>query len=212
MAEIKLALICYHKNIENLYPLKWINEFRESIFNQTYGNFTIFEVCYGNDNYRIFDSSIYECKEFPTFVHAMNYLLDKAFEEGYDYVGNLNCDDKYSVDRIEKQLPFIKQGIDIISSNFCLLQDDEIVLTHKFDGLDIATNLAMNNNILCHPVIFYSKNFWKQNRYVPDEIPVEDMLLWQRGIKNGNTFIILPDVLCYHRLHDNSVCQNLNNR
>lgn len=209
---MRICLICYHRNAEKNYPPHWIEQFKQSVLNQTYKEFDIFEVEYGNGDFRIFEDSDYESKEFPTFVHAMNYLIDKAIKQGYDYIGNLNCDDHYATNRIEKQLEFMNKDYDIISSNFSLIRDEQIIHTHHFNTLDIARELSFNNNVLCHPVIMYKVEFFKQNRYVPEQVPTEDLQLWQRAIKNGNSFIILPDVLCYHRLHSNSVCQNENNR
>ena len=74
---MKIGLICYHKNIDTLYPKKWIEEFKNSIDSQTYKDFIIYELNYGGGEQRIFPNSLFESKEFPTFVHGMNYLLDK---------------------------------------------------------------------------------------------------------------------------------------
>lgn len=207
---LKIAVIVYHKNVYQIYKPEWVELFKETLLNQTNKNFKIFELNYGGGVERIFDNSFYESATMPNFVYAMNYLLDKCFSGGFDYVFNLNSDDFYSLNRIEKQLEYAEKGIDIISSNFSLIQDDELIHTHRFDKLDIKTELDRKNNPLCHPVIAYSKKFWQQNRYNPDEIPFEDMLLWKRAIEKGNSFIILPEVLCYHRVHDNSVCNSEN--
>lgn len=209
---MRIALLVYHKNAKNIYPAHWLEQFKHSILNQTYKGFEIFEVEYGNGDYRIFEESDYESKELPTFVDAMNYLLDKCFSLGYDYCLNTNVDDIFDIYRVEKQLPFMRLKIDVISSNFSLIKDDIITHTHSFENLNIAIELNRDNNVICHPVVAISKAYWKDHRYFPDQVPTEDLQLWQRGIKNGNTFVILPDVLCLHRLHSNSVCQNENNR
>jgi hypothetical protein len=206
---LKCALIVYHKNAEAIYPDEWIFKFRESIEKQTYKQFDIFELEYGGGNLMIFENSIYESKELPTFVDAMNYLLDKVFSMGYDYCMNSNADDYFALNRVEKQLEYMNKGFDIISSNFSLVRDYEVIHTHRFDKEDIKLQLSLNNNILCHPVICYSANYWKGNRYIPESIPYEDLLLWKRSIDNYK-FVILEDVLCFHRLHSNSVCQSEN--
>lgn len=208
---MKVALMSYHKNLYDLYPQKWIDEYRDSVLDQTYKDFDIFEVNYGNDDNRIFDNSTFIKKEFPTFVHVQNYLLELLFEKGYDCVANSNVDDKYSVCWIEKMLPYVERGYDLISCNFLLFQDLELLKKHYFDKLNIEQELANNHNIICHPSAMYSRKFFENgNRYIPEQIPLEDMMLWQRAIKNSK-FIILPEHLCYHRIHDNSVCQS-NNR
>lgn len=209
---IKIAIIIYHKNIKNIYPIEWVEQCKNSILNQTYKEFDTIECNYGSDNYMIFEYGEFHSEEFPTFVHAMNFLLDRAFSAGYDYVCNVNLDDHYALNRIEKQLWYMQQGYDLISSNFSLIRDDQVIHTHHFDKLDIQRELSLQNNIICHPVVAYSKKFWEGNRYVPSEIPFEDKLIWERAINNGYKFVILPDVLCFHRLHPQSVCSNENNR
>lgn len=207
---MKSALIVYHKNLFSIYQASWISEFKESILNQTYKDFDIYELDYGGGNNRIFENSNYESKEFPSFVYALNYLLEQLREQ-YDCVLNSNVDDYYSLDRVEKQVRQIQHGFDIVSSNFSLVENRNITLTHQFHNLNIPLELSNNHNCICHPVVAYSKNFLMNNRYVPEQIPLEDLMLWQRTVKKFN-FIILPDVLCYHRLHEQSVCQNEENR
>lgn len=206
---LKVALIAYHKNAFFLYKKEWIEQYKHSILNQTYKDFDLFELEYGGGTGRIFENSNYHSKEFPSFVYALNYLLDCLFFMGYDCVANTNVDDYHALDWLEKQLPYIEQGYDIVSSNFALVENDEVVHLHHFDKLDISLELSRNNNIICHPSVIYSKSFWKTNRYVPECQPLEDLMLWQKAIKK-NKFFIHPDILLYHRLHSNSVCQSEN--
>lgn len=206
---MKLALICYHNRANIIYLEQWISEYRHSILNQTYKDFDIVELNYGGDSYRVFEDSNYHSKEFPTFVHGLNYLLDCLFFQGYDCVLNSNLDDYYSPQWIEKHLTWIIQGYELVANNFALVKDDSIIKTHSFDKLNLELELENNHNIISHPSVSYSKSFWAKNRYVPEQQPREDLMLWQRAIKNSK-FIILPDVLLYHRLHDNSVCNSEN--
>ncbi len=205
-----VAVIVYHKNIFSLYPSKWIDQFRDSILQQTYDDFVIFEMNYGGGEERLFPSSVFISEEEPTFVDAMNTLLTKAFYNGAEAVFNTNCDDVYSLDRIEKQLPYIRQGWDVVSSNFVELKGEEIIRECIFDRLDINKELTRGHNIICHPVVAYSRNFWHSHKYEPFEIPLEDMNLWKRALKDSK-MIVLPEFLCCHRIHENSVCHS-NNR
>lgn len=207
---IQTAVICYHKNINKIYPSKWIGEYKNSIIKQTHLAFDLYELNYGGGEERVFENSNYESKEFPSFVYGLNYLLE-SLRNDYDCVMNTNVDDVYALDRFEKQLPYIERGYDIVSSNFSLVEDDKVIKTHAFDKLDIALELSNNHNVVCHPTVCYSKNFLMNNRYIPEQQPLEDMMLWQRTVKKFK-YIILPDVLCYHRLHEQSVCQNEENR
>ncbi len=204
-----IAVIVYHRNIFQIYEPEWIRMFKESILNQTRMDFVIYEINYGGSGERLFQNSLYYSMILPNFVHAMNFLIDKSFEDGATVVYNTNCDDHFSLERIEKQQPYIDIGYDIVASNFCLVKDSEIVHTHKFDQVDIKSELNRGHNVIGHPVVAMSKSFWGKNRYDPEEVPEEDIKLWQRAIHNSS-FIILPDMLLYHRIHSNSVCQSQN--
>ena len=203
---MKIALLCYHKNISTLYPHEWIEQFRNSIQNQTYKDFDILELCYGSGGERIFEESQYIMKQCETFVHGMNYLIQLAIEKGYDYVINTNVDDLYSPHRIERQLPYLQEGYDIVSSNFMLIRADGTnYLRQEFDELNLEVELQKSHNIIAHPSVCYSKNFFTKCEYRPEDIPREDLFLWQRAIKEEMKFKIVPEILLYHRLHGNMV-------
>lgn len=210
----RVALMTYHKNISKIYPPSWIYQYRDSILGQTHKDFDIYEICYGGEPERIFEKSTYLNREFPTFNHAQQFLLEFLFDDGYDCVANSNVDDAYDVRWLETMLPWIKKGYDIVSCNFILFQDVEMLKKHEFHNLNIEEELNKNHNILCHPAILYSKKFWERgHRYAPEDVKTsdEDMKLWQRAIKDKELkFIILPQHLCYHRIHNNSVCQSSN--
>lgn len=199
----KIALICFHSNLKQ-YPKEWIDQFRDSILNQTYKDFDIFECSYNITGDYIFAGSYHiQGQLLKNHAEAMNKLIDSCFELGYDFVFNTNIDDTYALDRIEKQLPYLLDGYDIVSSNFDLF-DDKVFHTHQFHGLNLRQELLRGHNLICHPVVAYSKHFWTFNRYYPHEIPLEDMKLWQRSVRSF-MFVILPDVLCHHREHAGGV-------
>lgn len=208
---MKVVMLVYHKNVFNVYKKHWIDNFVHSVLNQTYKDFTVYEMNYGGGEERLFEDSVFESKELPTFVHAMNYLIEKALDDGADAIANSNCDDTMSLDRLEIQLPFIENGYDVVSSNFCLVRDDSIIKFHRFDKLDLKHELSINHNIIAHPSCIYSRHYLLNNKYEPDLIPLEDLILWQRTVDNYR-FKIVPENLLFHRLHDNSVCQNPENR
>lgn len=206
---MKVAVICYHKNLADLYPATWVEQYRNSILGQSFQELTIYEVNYGAGEERIFNYSNYESIKFPTFIHAMNYLLDKVFDDGFDCAGNSNVDDVYAKDWLSTLVPYIEQMADIASCNFALVKDDAPYHYHHFDTLDIREELKKDHNIIAHPAVLYSRKFWKTNRYNPEEFPEEDLKLWKRAITNYK-FAIAPENLLFHRVHSNSVCQSEN--
>lgn len=205
---MKVCVLVYHKNLHSFCKPEWVKDFKKSILNQSYTGFDILELNYGGGDERIFDNSFFKSKELPTFAHAMNFLFDKAMEMGYDAVGNTNVDDVFYFNRIEKQIQYIEAGYDVVSSNFRLFKEDKVYHEHFFDKLDIRKELAKNHNVVCHPVLMWSSKFICHNRYDPDQIPFEDMLLWKKTMWDYR-FVILEDFLCNHRIHDKSVGHNL---
>lgn len=208
----KIALFVYHKNIDKIYPPEWVDKFRDSILGQTFQDFDIFEINYGDLGPRIFENSMYITKPLPTFVHAMNHLIDLTMSKGYEYFFNTNADDYYSVSRVATQLAFLKMGYDVVSSNFALVRDDKEDHRHTFHNMNLSDQLSKGHNIIGHPVVAFSRRFFEKCRYVPEEIPYEDMYLWRRALKAGMKFKILPDCLLWHRLHDNMVSAKTNDR
>lgn len=200
---MKLALICFHKNLDR-YPKTWIDKYRDSILNQTYKEFDIFEVNYGGETNRIFENSIFESLNFQDHAAAHNYLLDKVFSLGYDYAANSNCDDYYALDRLEKQIKFMEAGYDVISSNFYAIdENDNIKHKTEFHDKNILAESNKNHNIIAHPVLCYSRNFWTTcTKLVSSEIPKDDFELWKRSYATGKyKFVILQDTLLYYRVH-----------
>lgn len=201
---MKVCCIVYHSNLEK-YPNEWIQRFKTSILRQTYRNFFIIELDYGGADHKIFDSSLLHSKKLNNHAEAMNYLMALAVEKGADYIANCNIDDHYSYDRFEKQIEYAKKGYDIISSNFTLIDEKgKPYHVHAFDKLNIYAELKKEHNILCHPVIMYSRKFCRENKYDPLLIPLEDLRLWQKTVYNYK-YIILKDLLCFHRVHKQSV-------
>jgi len=217
---MKNGVIFFHKNILNIYKKRWIEKCVSSILNQTKNDFSIYEINYGGDGNSLFSNCNLEDikisffnEEMMNHAEAMNFIIDKAFEDGCDYVFNTNLDDYYSTDRIEKQIEFLEKGFDVVSSDFCYISEnneDDVITFHKniLQFGPITMNLNNHHNVIAHPVVAISKRFWEGNRYEPSEIPMEDLLLWKRAINNGYKFYIHPEELLFYRLHENQITGN----
>lgn len=210
LKNIRVAVLCYHSKVNEIYPIEWINKYRDSINDQTYQGFEVFEMNYSGGNERIFDHSYFESYPYPSFVYALNYLLDKCFSSGYDIVANSNVDDWASQIWLESMIADINKGFDLVSSNFCLVKDEKIIKYHRFHKMDVLSELERGHNPVCHPAVCYTRKFWEQNRYIPEEQPFEDFELWKRALKSGSKFFINEQNLLFHRIHNNSVCQSEN--
>lgn len=214
---MKAAAIVYHKNIKSIYKEEWIEKSFGSILNQTYKDFSIYELNYGNDDLKLYREFVNNKKyhyyqiEMQNHVEAMNFLIDECLKDGCDIVFNNNLDDINHKNRFKIQAKFIENGFDIVSSNFIHIDDVGIeVRKMKFDSVDIQYEFNKGNNVICHPSVCYSKNFLLKNRYNPTEIPQEDFLLWKKTLKNYK-FHICSDYLLNYRLHSNQVTK-INNK
>jgi len=219
---MKIGVIFFHKNIRNIYKERWIKKSVKSILDQTYSDIGIYEINYGGDEFSLKDYFVNEdrpwifiSEEKQNHAEAMNFILDRAFNDGCNFVFNTNLDDYYSTNRIEKQLEYLTQGYDIVSSDFCYIQEnlenEDIVTFHKNINQfgSVSHNLERNHNVIAHPSVAYSGKFWEDgNRYRQEEIPMEDLLLWKRSISNGGKFTIHPDTLLFYRLHQNQITGN----
>lgn len=214
-----IGVIFFHKNVRSIYKERWIEKCIKSILHQDFPSFKIYELNYGDGDYSFIKKSGTKRKfefyssSFDNHADAMNFIITKAFEDGCDYVFNTNMDDFYSKDRISKQMKVLEQGYDIVSSDFCYVEEingeDVITFYKKIKSFgDIAENIERGHNVIAHPCVAYSKNFWGKNRYIAQQIPKEDLLLWKRGLDSGFKFFICDEVLLNYRLHTNQITGN----
>lgn len=218
---MKIGVVFFHMSIHKNYKEEWIDKSIRSMLNQSYQDFIIYEIDYsGNNNsliskYSPTQEHNFFSLELENHGYAMNYVIDRAFLDGCDYVFNTNMDDYYSRFRIEKQVEAFTNNIDIVSSNFYYVTEingmDSIVKSfyvHQYEKTIEVELINKSHNIVAHPVVAFSKNFWKHNRYDPSEIPLEDLKLWQRSYSRGSKFKILEDFLLNYRLHEKQITGN----
>jgi hypothetical protein len=210
---MKVAVILYHKNINKIYKSEWIEECIQSIVNQTYKDYFVYDLNYGGDDFNFssyFDKDCYKffSENLENHAEAMNYLFDKCIEDDIDCVFNINLDDCYDLNRFDIQLGKIKEGYDIVSSNFKYIGDfkfngwggqDEF----KYSGENISEKLEFDN-IIGHPSVCYSRNFINKNKYIPSEIPKEDWELWKRT-SGKFKFYICEEFLLFYRIHSEQI-------
>ena len=216
---MKSAVIFFHKNIKYIYKQIWVDKCLASIKSQTYQNFDIFELNYGDDGEKIcniFNNKTYFFynKPLQNHVYAMNYLIDIVLSGGYDVIFMVHMDDYYHHDRFAKQIDEIEKGYQLVSSNFVYISEDingvdniDKYLNMVSHG-DIKNNFDNGHNVISHPSVVTHKSFWDDDlRYDTNKIGYEDFDLWVRSMNNGKKFHIVNDYLLYYRNHYNQVSQ-----
>jgi hypothetical protein len=234
---MKTAVILYHKNILKIYKPDWILKCLESIHNQTYENYDIFELNYGDEsedeNISLLDicknlyfqnkKTFFYKKQYPNHIFAMNFLLNTIFiEQNYDIVFNINLDDFYDPTRFQKQVDFFNKypNYDLLSSNFRYVDENDIPyldknLAFKFSSFSqnefdeeqkyINSQFIRGHNIIGHPCVCMTNNFWKKVGPYRNKVGVEDFLLWKKAYKNGIKMHIIPEYLLFYRIHGKQV-------
>lgn len=200
---MKVAVLIYHKNVLQIYQKEWIEQCLASIKNQTYQDFIWYEINYGNCNTRFCDGEFAQV-EMPNHIFALNWLLDTVFSLGFDVAMNVNLDDWYEPKRFEKQIAKIKEGYQLVSSNFRYFGEKELDM--NMAKYDIKRELMRNHNVVAHPVVCMHRSFWgRVFRYNEASLGFEDLELWKLAILKGKKFCILPDYLLNYRLHSRQV-------
>jgi len=197
---MRAAVIFYHSNIDRIYQPEWIEQCVKSIYSQTYKDYNVIELNYG-DGAKQYTKGEFNKVPMANHIYAMNWLLDLCFTSGYDVVFNTNMDDNYAANRFEVQMEAINQGYQLVSSNMRYIGGR----VFNFSHMDIAKNLAVGHNIIAHPVIAMHRTFWDGLRYDETKVGSEDLLLWQQALGQGKKFYICHDVLLNYRLHQHQV-------
>jgi len=231
----KSAVIFFHKNIQKLYKKHWIDKCVVSVLDQSFQDFDIFEINYGNEDYSILENKdkkhhnhFFFKKNFPTHVEAMVFLLNICFiDNNYDYVFNTNLDDYYNKDRFIEQIKCCEDGYILNSTLWHYFREDTDYqekqgLVFQFGTLGVTgekyasvssvkDQLNKKNNVINHSGVCYSRKFWEGlDKYdnklrYRNDKPFEDLTLWTRAVNAGHKITVIEKDLISYRLHNNQI-------
>ncbi len=213
---MKVAVIIFHSNVYENYKKSWIDKFIASIEHQTLRDFDILEIDYSQTNICLAKTINKEFKFYnklmKNHIEAMNFLINEAKRLEYDIILHTNVDDFYNPSRFIQQFNKLNQGYDLVSSNFCYIQEknEEDKWIKDFNLMskkDINFELFRRNNIIAHSCIATKISFWENLQYNEALIGYEDLDLWQRALKTKK-FFILQDCLLHYRIHEKQITQN----
>ena len=134
--------------------------------------------------------------------------LNLGFSESkYNWIARFDADDRYEIDRLQKQRELIGENISVIFADYSIFLNGK-----KFAGTipspvnHYATLLSLlNSQQTAHPVSLINKeNFILSGGYKEGEFPAEDLGLWVRMSRHGQ-LISCPEVLFSYRLSKTSV-------
>ena len=204
-APLKIGVAFYYKNIDQ-YPPPWINKCIESMRQQTYNDFDVYVLNYGERDDHSFDFTMgnnlyYLHKPLGNYADAMNFVYSKIFET-CDVSVNTNIDDFYSVRRIEALLQNLKDGADIASSNFRVIDEySNVTYSPSFNNVNIYGMLCKGLNPVSNPCHLMKKAVFDKLQFDSTLVPVEDMDFWKKAIESGFKIAVNKRYLHYYRMH-----------
>lgn len=200
---MRSCVIFYHKNALKIYEPAWVRQCVDSVMAQTYKDFQVIELNYGGGQEQFTNGQFFSI-ELENHIEAMNFLITYAFASGFEVVFNTNMDDHFHPYRFEAQIRAIKQGAQLVSSNFRYFGAKEKDMNMTRFG-HIGNNLNKGHNVIAHPVVAMHRSFWDADLHYKNQLGSEDLDLWKRAWAKGKRFVILQDCLLYYRLHSNQV-------
>ena len=141
----------------------------------------------------------------------LNFLIKEA--KG-DYIARMDADDISHPERLEVQLAFMKNN-EHIGLCFCevnIILDEGDFLCRKWSPRSAKTALFMLPflNYFVHPTAFVKRQVYVEHGlYNEIFLKAQDWELWQRFLKKGVGFGIVPKVLFDYRLRLNSSSASL---
>jgi hypothetical protein len=130
---LKCAVLFFHKNIDKICKKYWVDKCISSVLGQSYQDFDIFEINYGDEDKSILEhfdlgnrEHFFYKKNYVNHTEATMYLLEKCFElNNYDLVFNTNVDDYYNLKRFDEQRDDILCGNIINSTLWTYIKENE---------------------------------------------------------------------------------------
>jgi glycosyltransferase involved in cell wall biosynthesis len=192
---------------------EFVKESIDSIINQTYSNIEIVVVDSSDDlkTIKILDSYGDKIKRYNQPHNGISKALNFGLEHcNGDFIARIDGDDIAELDRIEKQVTFLKEHpeIDVLGSDVRLIDDNNKVLgegkTGCYSHSQIASHIIFYNCIK-HPTVMMRASLVKEGWKYSLCICSEDYDLWTRLIVGGKHIMNIPDQLVKYRTHTGSL-------
>lgn len=194
--------------------LKNIQESFYSIISQTFCYFDFYILIDGSitDDVATFINNINDFR-VHVFRHTLNSGLAKSMNDllgvvlslDFKYIARMDADDVSSVDRLERQVTFLEQHLDIDCVGTWAIEIDytgdeyfkkKMPLTHVE-----CLNFFRKRDCLIHPTVMFRRSYFeKAGLYPEDTYFGEDTMMWAKGFANGCKFANIPEYLYKFRL------------
>lgn len=140
---------------------------------------------------------------------GLNYLISYALEENYEYIARMDSDDISREKRIEKQVEFLNENLDIdVVGTSCREFGASFALEEKHlpKSHEELINFSITRCPLIHPtVMFRASVFYHGIRYPENTTLTEDMALWFLLLNKGYRFANINEILLEYRLNEETI-------
>lgn len=194
--------------------IEYFEECLDSILNQTFQNFEILigingwdfkSICFKKckditqlDKYSHLDIKIYDCGKFNvknSKSKTLNFLVTKSVN---DYVAVLDVDDKWCINKLEKQINYLKY-YDVIGTKCQYFGESQKIPKIPVNDLTNFNFKLFNPIINSSSIIKKKLAFWSCDTW-----GVEDYELWCSLKDKNYKFFNLNEILTFHRVYSNS--------
>ncbi len=188
---------------------EYISQAIKSVLNQTFKDFELLIIDDGST-----DNTQQIVKRFNDerirFIESNHIGRSSALNLGLkeasnDLISFCDADDIIHPEKIEKQLKLYKDKNDLIFTDSAFFETDKILYELRIQkDLDIIKRkVALHGHL--GPSVFFNKKFiLEKDGFNPELIAFEDYDLWLR-ILNYSNIIIIPQILYFQRLRENSL-------
>lgn len=135
----------------------------------------------------------------------LNQIIKEA---KYDYVARMDADDLMSVDRLKKQIDFLKSNpnYDLVTTGMYSIDNNNNIVGKRILKNQCMTSAEMLGGLtnLLHASLLAKKDWCLRNLYIEDNALAEDYELWlSSNIKNDLKYFVLEEPLYYYREGEN---------
>lgn len=178
----------------------------ESILNQTYRDYEFLIINDGDNKELIKLVKKYNDKRIKLINNKENLGLDKSLNKGIKlakgmYIVRMDADDIAYLDRIEKQITFIKTHpeYEIVSGRAEIFDENGIYAVSKKTGEIKKEDLLIGTPFI-HPTMIIKKDVLLKLGGYPNYTRVEDYAMIMNLYANGYKGYIMDDILLKYRM------------
>ena len=193
---------------------RYLDECIISVLNQTYTNLEIIVIDDKSEDDTIQRVKKYKDKRIKLIELDQHEYVSVARNRGIDestgkYLCFLDSDDYWAVDKVEKQIKFMKENdYTFIFSDYAYLKNDEPTRVVKCPTSITYEQALKNTTIFTSTVMFDMTKINKEDIHMPHLRRGQDTATWWQVLKKGITAYSIPEVLAYYRVGKESLSSN----